>query len=200
MQMSLQYPLSMSFKIIAIAPQIYITDAAGQSVLYVKMKALRFKEEVNVYTDDTKSNELYQINADRVIDFSAKYNFSARGQAVGAIKRKGLRSLFKAEYLVSDAADVHSHTITEDNVAVRLMDMLLNQIPIVNMFTGFLFHPSYTAAEANSQRGIMQVKKQAAFFEGKFTIEKLDPTIDAETEQRLLLSFLMMTLLERSRG
>jgi hypothetical protein len=46
---------------------------------------------------------------------------------------------------------------------------------------------------------IMQLKKQAAFFEGKFTIEKL-AEMDETEEMRAFMAILMMTLLERSRG
>lgn len=200
MDMSLQYPLNISFKIIAFAPQIYVTDASGRSVLYIRMKALKFKEDVRVFTDDTKANELYQIGADRVIDFSAKYNFSNGQQGLGSVKRKGVRSLFRAEYLVSDPMENHTHTINEDSVVVRMLDTILNQIPLIGMASGFFFHPSYTATEVSSGRGIMKVQKQSAFFEGKFTVEKLDATVDQATEERLLLSFIMMTLLERARG
>jgi hypothetical protein len=34
----LQFPLSLSFKIIALAPQISVTDAAGQLIGYVRQK------------------------------------------------------------------------------------------------------------------------------------------------------------------
>ena len=34
------YPLTLSFKIIAFNPQVKITDAAGQTVLYIKQRAL----------------------------------------------------------------------------------------------------------------------------------------------------------------
>ncbi len=200
MDMSPQYPLNISFKIIAFAPQIYVTDASGRSVMYIRMKALKFKEDVQVFSDDTKVDELYRIRADRVIDFSAKYNFSRGQQVLGSMKRKGVRSLFRAEYLISDASDRHIHTINEDSVVVRLMDSVLNSIPLVGMFSGFFFHPSYTAKLANSEQGVMKVQKQSAFFESKFTVEKLDPNIDQATEERILLSFIMMTLLERARS
>ena len=36
----LNYPLTLSFKIIAFNPQVRITDSAGYLVMYVKQKAL----------------------------------------------------------------------------------------------------------------------------------------------------------------
>ena len=40
----MQYPLELSFKIIALAPQIYVKDARGQELLYVRQKLLKLKE------------------------------------------------------------------------------------------------------------------------------------------------------------
>jgi hypothetical protein len=46
------YPLNLSFKIIAFNPQVKITDPSGQTVLYVKQKALALKEAVKVFADE----------------------------------------------------------------------------------------------------------------------------------------------------
>ncbi|MFQ5407261.1 MAG: hypothetical protein ACE5FI_02420, partial [Anaerolineales bacterium] len=92
-----QYPLKLSFKIIAIAPQVKVTDATGQLVLYVRQKALALKESVKVYADEQQQRMLYEIKADRVIDFSANYAImSADGRSIGKISRKGAKSLWKA--------------------------------------------------------------------------------------------------------
>ena len=45
----------------------------------------------------------------------------------------------------------------------------------------------------------MRVRKQPAFFEGKFTIEKLTD-LSLQEEVNLIYSFLMLLLLERARG
>lgn len=37
----LNYPLTMSFKIVAINPQVTVTDAIRQTVAYVKQRAFR---------------------------------------------------------------------------------------------------------------------------------------------------------------
>ena len=47
----MKYPLSLSFKIMAMAPQIYVRDATGEIVCYVKQKMFRLKEVVSVFRD-----------------------------------------------------------------------------------------------------------------------------------------------------
>ncbi|HCC20869.1 MAG TPA: hypothetical protein DEP88_06440, partial [Verrucomicrobiales bacterium] len=71
-------------------------------------------------------------------------------------------------------------------------------IPILGMFSGYLFHPTYSATRPDGTI-VMRVRKQPAFFEGKFTIEKLTD-LSLQEEVNLIYSFLMLLLLERARG
>jgi hypothetical protein len=45
----------------------------------------------------------------------------------------------------------------------------------------------------------MRLTKEAAFFEGRFLLERLGDIEEGE-EMAIILSYLMMNLLERSRG
>lgn len=78
------------------------------------------------------------------------------------------------------------------------MDSLLGGIPVVGMATGYLFHPRYLAARADGSPA-MRLTKQAAFWEGRFKIEKLGDLTPRE-ELNVILSFLMLVMLERKRG
>ena len=79
-----------------------------------------------------------------------------------------------------------------------MLDSLLGEIPILGIFSGYFLHPSYLASRADGSPA-MRLTKEPAFWEGKFRIEKLADLTPRE-ELNLLLSFLMMILLERSRG
>lgn len=194
----LNYPLNISFKIAALSPQIAVTDASGNLAFYVKQKLFKLKEAVTVFADAQQTQPLYTMNADRVFDFSARYNFADQyGTSLGAVKRQGMKSLWRARYDILEG-DAVVMTIQEENPWVRVMDSLINQIPIVGLFAGYVFHPAYLIARPD-ETVIMRVQKQPAFFEGKFTIEKMAELSDAE-EKRVMLSVLMMLLLERTRG
>jgi uncharacterized protein YxjI len=195
----MQYPLTLSFKIMAIARQLSVTEATGQLAMYVKMKILKLKEEVLVFSDKERTQKLFTIKADRVIDFSAKYNFSdAAGTPLGAVKRRGMKSLWKSHYDIFESGEEAVMTIQEENPWVKVMDAIFQSIPVVGTFAGYVFHPVYIVADT-AGKTLMKLKKQPAFFEGKFEIEKVEE-IDAQTETRILLSLMMMLLLERSRG
>lgn len=195
----MQYPLSMVFKIFALAPQIYVRDASGEIVCYVRQKLFRLKEAVNVFTDETQKQKLCEIRADRMIDWSASYHFyDASGESFGAVRRKGMRSLWSAHYEVLDEANRHYASISEVNPMAKVMDSLLGEIPILGLLTGYFFHPIYSLKD-NSGRELLRLTKRRAFLEGKFTIEKM-AECDEVDELRALMAFLMMSLLERARG
>jgi uncharacterized protein YxjI len=194
----MNYPLKLSFKLLALASQIYIRDANGQLIGYVKQKLLKLKEDINVFADEQQTQHLYNIKADRVLDFSAKYSFTDnRGTSVGAIKRKGMRSIFKAHYEICEPSGTLAMEIHEENAWIKVVDSLVGEIPIIGMFTGYFFNPAYIISRGGA--GIARLQKQPAFFEGIFQLEKLAEMSD-EDEALVLLSFLTMTLLERARG
>src|SRR3954469_6650237 len=105
MQHPLQYPLTLNFKIAALAPQISVTDGTGREILYVRQKLLKLRDKIKVFSDSSQSQELYEINADRILDWSARFAFTdTQGRTVGAVQRQGARSIWKATYDIQDAA------------------------------------------------------------------------------------------------
>ena len=196
----MNYPLNLSFKVVAIAPQIFVTDAQGGSICYVKQKLFKFKEDIQVFSDESKSRQIASIKANKVLDWSARYFFTDNeGNDVGSVGRQGIRSIWRARYDVFNPGDeAADFKVQEENPWTKVMDGVLGGIPILGMFSGYFFHPSYVATRADGTP-VMRVKKQAAFFEGKFTIEKL-ADLSPQEEVNLIYSFLMLLLLERSRG
>ncbi len=196
----LVYPLNLSFKILALASQATVTDSTGRTVLYTRQKLLKFKEHVEIWTDKSQGVRLAEIKANKVIDWSARYFFTDAGNLpVGSVGRRGWRSMWKAHYDVCNPEDERTDfSIQEENGWIKVLDSLLGEIPILGMFTGFFFHPSYLATRSDGSP-VMRLVKQAAFFEGRFTIEKT-ADLSPREELNLILSFLMLVLLERGRG
>ncbi|MCX6853764.1 MAG: hypothetical protein NTV80_02540 [Verrucomicrobia bacterium] len=196
----MNYPLSFRFKLLALSPQIYIQDSTGKSVCYVKQKLFRLKEKVEVFSDDTQQNLISTISADRILDWSARYTFrDAAGNELGAVGRRGMRSLWSAHYdIFSPGSTTPAFSIREENPMAKLLDTFLGQIPIIGMFTGFFFHPRFLTTRADGSP-IMRLTKQSALFEGKFQLDQITPVTEGE-ETAIILAYLMMNLLERSRG
>ncbi len=197
----LQFPVTLTFKVVALAPQIYVKDAAGREILYVKQKLLKLKEKVRVFTDSSQSQQVYEINADRWLDWSARYSFTdPQGRTVGSVRRLGARSLWKATYEVAGAMGQDLFRIEEENPWVKVLDGLLGEVPILGIFTGYFFNPKYVVLRNGTNQPVLRISKHRAFLESRFEIENLAGGLaEAETESALL-AILMMTLLERSRG
>ena len=194
----MNYPLQLSFKHLALARQASVTDAQGNLIYYVKQKAFKLKEAVTVFADREQTRPLYSINADRVLDFSARYHFTDQtGRSLGSIKRQGMKSLWRSHYEVLDGEQTML-TIREENAWIKVGDALFSEIPIVGIFTGYVFNPTYIVTRPNGAP-LLRLVKRPAFLEGKFIIEK-HGDMNNEEETRAILSLLMMVLLERRRG
>jgi uncharacterized protein YxjI len=195
----MNYPLQLSFKIMALASQIYVRDSSGSEICYVKQKMFKLKEAVQVFTDSTRSKELCEIKADSIIDFSATYSFfDTQGRTFGAVRRKGMRSLWKAHYQITQGSSVEFE-VNEENGWIKVLDGLIGEIPLVGILSGYFLHPTYVATRSGDGTPVMRVTKVPAFWEGRFKIEKL-ADIDEREELNLLMGFMMMLLLERRRG
>ncbi|HST63460.1 MAG TPA: hypothetical protein VLK84_32410 [Longimicrobium sp.] len=194
----MDYPLQLSFKLLALTPQVYVRDAAGQLRMYVKQKMFKLKEQITVFADEGQTIPLYHIKADRVIDFSARYNFSAPdGRPLGSVQRRGMRSIFRANYEILRGDQVIL-TLREANPLAKVGDALFGQIPVLGMFAGYVFHPKYTVQRPDGVE-VLHAAKQAALFEGRYAVEKRT-ALSPEDEGLAILSILMMLLLERRRG
>jgi len=197
--MNNQYPLNFKFKISTLSNDFVITDANNNIVSYVKQKMFKLKEDILCYQDESKSKVIYRIKANKWLDFSATYAFfNDQEVEIGKVARKGRASIWKATYEVMDAAGNNDFTIREENPWTKIIDALISQIPIVGMFTGLMFNPSYLVTN-NANEQIMRFKKNSSFFGRSFSLDKLT-NVENQQEERIVLSLMMMVLLERRRG
>ena len=118
------------FKLFGGAFHVY--DPAGQVVLFASMKAFKLKEDIRLYDNEEKHAELLLIQARRVLDFSAEYDVtdSQTGEKVGVLKRKGLKSMVRDEWILMDRTDQPIGSIKEDSTAMALIRRF---IPFANL-------------------------------------------------------------------
>lgn len=193
------YPLAINFKLISWTQDIRMTDVTGQSVGFVHQKALKLREQIEVFSDESRTRLMYTIQADNILDFSGRYRFrGAMGTDFGCVRRHGLVSMWKAHYTIEDPSGRELFTIRESNPWTKVFDSLLSEVPVLGMFSGYLFHPAYDVVDAMGNH-VMQLAKQPSFFERSYSIASLG-TVSPEDEVRVLLGLMMMILLERSRG
>lgn len=108
-----------------------IFDVSGNLLFFSKQKAFRLKEDIRIYSDETMSRELLLIKAANIIDFSATYSItdSVTGQQVGALKRKGLKSLISDEWIFLDNELRETGRLKEKSLGGALLSRFINLIP-----------------------------------------------------------------------
>lgn len=110
----------------------HIHAPSGELIFYSKMKAFKLKEDIRIYTGTDMKTEALVIKARQVIDFRAAYDVidPASNEKLGALKRKGLKSLIKDEWVIMDANDLDVGLVEEDSMALALVRrFVLNLIP-----------------------------------------------------------------------
>jgi hypothetical protein len=128
MHTSLQYDrYLLKRQVLALTGIIRIYNPYGQMVLFSQQKMFKLKEDIRVYTDETRSQELLYIQARQIIDFSAAYDVvdSQVGTKVGVLRRKGFRSIVRDEWEVLDASDQPMGALYEDNLRQALLRRFL---------------------------------------------------------------------------
>ena len=103
------------FKIFGGAFHIYGPE--GEVLFYSRMKAFKLKEDIRLYSGEDMQTEVLSIQARQIIDWSAAYDVfdPIDNMKVGALRRKGLKSMVRDEWLLLDTEDREIGRVTEDS-------------------------------------------------------------------------------------
>ena len=101
----------------------HIYNPDGSLYGYCKQKALKLKEDIRIYTDESMQTERLRIAARQIIDFSAADDVvsSTTNQKIGAFQRKGWTSILKDTWLVLNEHDQEFAKIEEDGTVLALV-------------------------------------------------------------------------------
>jgi hypothetical protein len=104
-----------------------VFDPNGQVTFFCEQKAFKLKEDMRVYGDETKAEEVLRIQARSVIDFGAAYDVvDAQTDAkVGALRRSGFKSLVRDEWVILDADDREIGKLEEESPILALVRRFL---------------------------------------------------------------------------
>jgi hypothetical protein len=117
-------------QVFALTGKFRFFDPSGNLVLFSEQKMFKLREDIRVYSDESKTQEVLMIKARQIIDFSAAYDVvdSATGQKVGALRRKGLASILRDEWEVLDVGDNVIGKLFEDSRAGRGFEAKLQSV------------------------------------------------------------------------
>ncbi len=108
----------------------HVYDPSGRVVAFSNQKAFKLKEDIRVFTDESKSTELMSVRARQIVDFSAAYDMvdSRENKKIGAARRKGWSSMVRDSWEILDADDRHIASLQEDSTAMALLRRLLSNL------------------------------------------------------------------------
>src|SRR5688500_19421793 len=92
--------------------------------MFSEQKMFKLREDIRVYSDENKTQEVLSIKARQIMDFSAAYDVidAAYNQKVGALQRRGLSSILRDEWQVLDVNDNVVGKLLEDSIPLALLD------------------------------------------------------------------------------
>ena len=154
----------------------HVYDGAGNLVLYSKQKAFKLKEDFRVYSDESRKEELLAIKTPQILDIGATYNVqdATTGRAVGAIRRKALKSILRDEWALLSSEGQEVGKLTEKSTGRAILSRFLKLIP-----------QSYVVLSADGRKAA-EVSQHFNPFVLKYTmtIPEAEPSID----RRLLVA------------
>ena len=117
-------------QVFALAGKFRVFDTSGRLLLFSEQKMFKLKEDIRVYADEAKTQEVLAIKARQIMDFSAAYDVfeSASGQKVGTLRRKGFASIVRDEWEVLDVNDNVLGKLFEDSMGLALLRRFLSNL------------------------------------------------------------------------
>jgi len=107
-----------------------ILDHAGALLYFVKLKAFKLKEDITVFKDEARTQPLLNIKARQILDIAATYDVTdvATGAPLGALRRRGLRSILKDQWDILDPYGEVIGNIHEDSMLLALLRRFLSNL------------------------------------------------------------------------
>ena len=110
------------FKLLGGAFHVYGPDETTV-LAYCELKAFKLKEDIRVYADTDKQRPLLNIKARNILDFAATYDLTdpQTNQKIGALRRKGFKSMIRDEWVLLSPDDQEIGLIQEDSTMLALL-------------------------------------------------------------------------------
>jgi uncharacterized protein YxjI len=163
--------------------QVFADDGNGQPgplVAFVEQKRMTFKEQVTLYTDESRQYVLAAFRARKVIDLASAYDVvTAEGHPIGVFGKKFGKSLLRSTWQL-DPPGQPPISISERSVAMAIFRRIWDFIPwIGDLPFPWKYHFDFVRNEA----GVGSFEKKTRFRD-HYIVRIDDPGLD----RRLVLA------------
>jgi uncharacterized protein YxjI len=112
------------YEVRAVAPD----GSEGEMIAFAQQKRMAFREQVTLYTDDSKRQPVLSFKARQVFDLGATYDvMDASGQPIGLFRKDFAKSLLRSTWHVEQPG-LGVATGEERNLAVALLRRFVDQL------------------------------------------------------------------------
>ena len=110
-----------------VGKKFHIYGPNGDELCSADMKAFKLREDIRLYAGEDQKTEVLLIKAREIFDVSATYDVvdPVARETVGAIKRRGLRSLVRDEWVILDPGGQQLVEIKEEHILLALLRRFL---------------------------------------------------------------------------
>jgi uncharacterized protein YxjI len=159
-----------------------VFTADGQLIMYIQHPLLKLREEFMVYADEAKTRPLLRVKSKQVIaiNFSYEVTDAQTSTILGAVQKKGLRSIIRDKFIIFDGNG------TEVGYAEELGASLLRRL--------FPWLTSKHGIFVGGQR-VAFIKQKFRFFTKEFTVDTQPSALDP----RFVLAVALLALMAEAR-
>ncbi|MDX2065269.1 MAG: hypothetical protein SFX74_05950 [Fimbriimonadaceae bacterium] len=107
-----------------------IFGPGGELVLVAEKEGFKLKEQIHVYRLENRADPVFGIFARQVLDFAATYDVVdlVTNQKLGALQRKGWKSIARDEWQILDPWDRPVGLVVEDSMAMALIRRFISNL------------------------------------------------------------------------
>ena len=157
---------------------IYSDESMQSMIGYSKMAALKLKEDIRVYSDESKSTELLIIKQKGILDFTGGFSIvdGQTGESLGTLRRKGMKSIIRDSWVLMDQKENVVGSLGEESGGLALIRRFIPYLQIL--------FPQQFQLRVNGARGTVKYTQKMNPFVHKLLVSGvkssgIDPRIAA---------------------
>ena len=117
----------------------------GEPLAFVRQKRLALREDIRFFADESEEEELFRLNARRVIEVGGRYDVVAPdGARLGALEKRFGASLLRSTWRILDADEDPVALARERSAPVALLRRAIDFVPYGELVP-ILYHFTITA-------------------------------------------------------
>jgi uncharacterized protein YxjI len=160
-----------------------VWTADGQLIMYIKHPLMKLREEFMVYADEAQTRPLLRVKSRQVIaiNFSYEITDAETNALLGAVQKKGLKSILRDKFIISDPSGTEIGYAEEQGASVlrRIFPWLTSK------------HAIFT----NDGQQVAFIRQIFRFFTKEFAVD----IQSSQFEPRFVLAVALLALMAEAR-